>query len=139
MAKSKMKRSIRPRGQNPVIAVRVSAPLHKRITAAAKTSRKTMSEQMASMLERAFEWQDAFGDRLQMLREANAEAERIRRGILESELRRLNWRRQHGTPYWVPPEVHGLPPDGFIDPPAAETNQPAEETTQPVEQKEPQS
>ena len=45
------------RGRSPVIAVRVPAPLHKRIIDSAKASGRSMSEEMASLLERGFQWQ----------------------------------------------------------------------------------
>src|SRR5262245_47338782 len=116
----KLGKAIRPRDPQPVIAVRVSRVLHQRITQAAKRSGRTMSDEMAALLTLGFEMRDTFGDRLQIIREANAEAGRIKRASLETALRRANWRRVHGTPYWVPPEAHGLPADGFIDNPAAD-------------------
>src|SRR6476646_3429356 len=85
-------------GRNPVIAVRVPAPLHHRITESAKTSGRSMSEEMAWLLARSFEWQEAFGDRVEMLRQAQADVDRMVRGNLEAEMRRRGWRPRHGSP-----------------------------------------
>jgi hypothetical protein len=46
--------------------------------------------------------------------------EEIERGSVEAALRRRNWRRDGTTGHWIPPEVHRLPPDGFIEQSAAE-------------------
>src|SRR5262249_4709191 len=117
MKKLRTNRRQPQRTPTPVIAVRVPAALHKRITQAAKESGATMSETMAQLTELGFEMRAAFGDRLAIVREANAEARRIRRDALELRLRQENWRRVGGTPYWWPPEAHGLPPNGFVDNP----------------------
>jgi hypothetical protein len=117
----KLRKAVRPRDPQPVIAVRVPASLHQRITRAAKRSGRTMSDEMAHLLALGFEMQDAFGDRLQIIREANAQAAQIQRSALEAALRRANWRRLGGTPYWLPPEAHGLPPNPqWLDPSADE-------------------
>jgi hypothetical protein len=47
-------------------------------------------------------------------------AEEIEGGGVEAALRRWNWRRDGTTGHWIPPEVHRLPPDGFIEQSAAE-------------------
>jgi hypothetical protein len=47
-------------------------------------------------------------------------AEEIEGGSVEAALRRRNWRRDGTTGHWIPPEVHRLPPDGFIEQSAAE-------------------
>jgi hypothetical protein len=99
-------------GRDPVIAVRVPEPLHRRITAEAKRTGQSMSELMADLLGRGFEWQDAFGDRYQMLKEANATAKQIAADQLEAEMRRHGWNRLWGTPYWLPPG--SMPESGFI-------------------------
>jgi hypothetical protein len=109
----------KPRSATPVIAVRVSEVLHLRIQAAASKAGRSMSEQMAWLLENAFEWQRALGDRdamleqaRRLLHDANEHAKRIPKDALELEMRRQNWRRTERG--WIPPEVHGLPPNGFI-------------------------
>jgi hypothetical protein len=109
------------RSVTPVIAVRVSELLHLRIQAAASQAGRSMSEQMAWLLENAFEWQRALGDRdtmlneaRRLLHEANEHAQRIPKDTLELEMRRQNW-RPDGTGRWAPPAVHGLPADGFIE------------------------
>jgi hypothetical protein len=109
----------KPVEKTPVIAVRVGAALHQQIKAAAKRSGRSMSEEMAWLLENGFEWQRALGDRdamleqaRQLLHEASEHALRIPKDALELHLRRQNW-RSDGMGRWVPPEVHGLPPDGF--------------------------
>ena len=103
----------------PVIAVRVPELLRQRIRLSAAKSQRTMSEEMAWLLESAFKWQQALGDRDKMLEQArrllhqaSEHARRIPGDRLELELRRQNWRRD-GRGGWVPPEVHKLPPDGF--------------------------
>lgn len=50
-------------GRSPVISVRVRAPLHKRIVKTAKASGRSLSEEMAVLLERGFEWTDRHGNR----------------------------------------------------------------------------
>jgi hypothetical protein len=62
MAKSKKSR--RPAGRNPVIAVRVSPPLHEKIEIEAKTNQRTMSETMADLLQAAIEQRHRFPGRL---------------------------------------------------------------------------
>jgi len=49
--------------RSPVIAVRVRAPLHKRIVKAAKVSGRSMSEELAVLIERGFEFTDRYGNR----------------------------------------------------------------------------
>jgi hypothetical protein len=107
----------------PVVAVRVPASLHRRIIQAAKRSGRTMSDEMAHLLALGFEMQDTFGERRQIIAEANAQAKQIRRGALETRLRRENWRPVHGTPYWWGPEAHGLPPE-FVEAPQADQTTP---------------
>jgi hypothetical protein len=113
MKKLKTARPIGRIGRNPVIAVRVPPPLHHRITESAKTSGRSMSEEMSFLLARAFEWQQAFGDRVEMLDQAKAEIDRMVRGNLEAEMRRAGWKPLHGTPYWSRPGA--APPSGFVD------------------------
>jgi hypothetical protein len=106
-------RSIRPE-RSPVIAIRVPAPLHEEVSKAAKAAGRTISEHMAEIVARGQEWQGLINEARNVLQQANAEAKRIVRGTLETELRRRNWKREADTGKWVPPEVHGYPPDGFI-------------------------
>jgi hypothetical protein len=49
-------------GRSPVIAVRVRTPLHKRIIKSAKLTGRSLSEEMAVLLERGFEFTDRFGN-----------------------------------------------------------------------------
>jgi hypothetical protein len=121
----KVKRKAGP--PTPVIAVRVSEVLHLRIKAAAAQSGRSMSEEMAWLLENGFEWQQALGDRdtmlekaRQLLHEAIEQARRIPEDALELRLRRQNW-RPDGKGGWRPPEVHGLPADGFVEAKATES------------------
>jgi hypothetical protein len=51
------------RQRNPVIAVRVRLPLYEKIVASAKLSKRTMSEEMAWLLDFGFEMQ-AVSERL---------------------------------------------------------------------------
>ena len=51
-------KSRRPRGRSPVIACRVRLPLYERIVASAKKSKRSMSEEMAYLIEFGFEMQD---------------------------------------------------------------------------------
>ena len=105
-------------GRNPVIAVRVPPPLHHRITESAKASGRSMSEEMAALITRGFEWPDALRDHLATLL-AQDEMRRMVEGNfnLEAEMRRRGWAPLHGSPYWIPPEA--APPSGFVDPEAA--------------------
>ena len=105
--------SIRPE-RSPVIAIRVPAPLHQAITKTAKASGVTMSEYVAQLIARGQEWQGLIDSARNVLSQANAEAKRMVDSALEAELRRRNWKRNAATGSWTPPEVHGLPPDGFI-------------------------
>jgi hypothetical protein len=110
-AVKKSGRAIRP-ARSPVIAIRVPAPMHEAITKAAKDAEMTMSEYVAQLISRGQEWQDVIGDARKLLSQAKAEAKRIVDSALELHLRRQNW-RPDGAGGWRPPEVHGLPPDGF--------------------------
>lgn len=58
MGKSGVSR--RPKGRNPVIAVRVTAPLHAEIRKDAKAAKQTMSEEMASLLRSALDHRKRF-------------------------------------------------------------------------------
>src|SRR5262249_45473016 len=61
MAKSaKIGKSRRPEGRNPVIAVRVSPPLHEEIAQDAKAAQRTMSEEMEDLLRAALEHRKRF-------------------------------------------------------------------------------
>jgi hypothetical protein len=107
-----MKNSSRPahlnRETRPVIAVRVPAPLHRRIQKEAKRAGVPMSELMASLINSAFEWQAVFGERAQM----RDEIRRVENEAVEATLRRKNWKKdQEGR--WAPPEVHGFEAGGF--------------------------
>jgi hypothetical protein len=108
-------RSRRPPGHSPVIAVRVPEFLYRRIKESAKRSKRTMSEEMASLIERTFEFQDAFGEIKNMM----AESKRVTKENLKAEMRRQGWRRIHGTPNWIAPEAvlkneFGQTESGFI-------------------------
>ena len=83
----------RPRaGRNPVIAVRVPPALHQRITKVAQDDNRSMSEVMADLLARAFDWHDAFGDRVSMLKQAKAELEQMITVNFDVEALRRGWR-----------------------------------------------
>jgi hypothetical protein len=116
----------KPVEKTPVVAVRVSAELQLRIKAAAARSGRSMSEEMAWLLDNGFKWQRALGDRdamleqaRQLLHAANEHASRIPKDALELELRRQNWRYNPETRGWESPEVHRLPANGFIAEPTA--------------------
>jgi hypothetical protein len=80
MRKSKKAtRSIKPIGRNPVIAVRVPAPLHERIVKSANDNDRSMSEEMAALIQRGFDWDLA----------------------LEAGLLDRGFQRRDGTPHWV--------------------------------------
>ena len=53
-------------------------------------------------------------DARQILRTVKDEAKRLRDANLKSELRRRNWKADEKG-RWTPPEVHDLPPSGFIE------------------------
>jgi len=53
-------KSRRPEGRNPVIAVRVSPPLHQAITQDAKVAQRTMSEEMEDLLRAALDHRKRF-------------------------------------------------------------------------------
>ena len=105
-------RSRRPAGRSPVIAVRVDAPLYEKILASAKQSQRTMSEEMAWLLQFSFEMQAAFGT----AKEAYGRFKRLNEDTLQSEMRRYGWRPRVGTPYWFKTEETG----GFIAEPPDE-------------------
>jgi hypothetical protein len=123
-----MKKSKRTAGSpTPVIAVRVSEELQLRIKAAAAQSGRSMSEEMAWLLDNGFKWQQALRDRdkmleqaRQLLHEASENAKRIPQDALELGMRQQNWREIHDGVggVWVSPKRHGLPPNGFISPEA---------------------
>ena len=104
--------AIRP-ARSPVLAIRVPAPVLDDIKRAAATAGMTISDYAAQLIMRGQEWQEVIGDARGLLQQAKAEAKRLVNSTLETELRRLNWRPEHGTGKWLPPEVHGLPPNGF--------------------------
>jgi hypothetical protein len=58
MAKSRKSR--RPPGRNPVIAVRVAPPLHREIAEDAKASERTMSAEMEALLRQALDARKRF-------------------------------------------------------------------------------
>jgi hypothetical protein len=63
MKKSKRatsRKSIKPIGRSPVITVRVNGRLYDRITKSAKDNKRPMSEEMAALIQRGFDWNDAF-------------------------------------------------------------------------------
>jgi len=107
----------------PVIAVRVPELLRQRIRLSAAQSGRSMSEEVAWLLENAFKWQQDLGTRDKMLEDARRllhdaaeHARRIPGDRLELELRRQNWKRDE-VGRWAPPKVHGLPADGFLPQP----------------------
>ncbi|MET4513724.1 hypothetical protein [Bradyrhizobium sp. I1.7.5] len=116
MKKAKKARPIGRTGRNPVIAVRVTPALHNRITESAKISGRSMSEEMAALLTRGFEWEQAFGDRVNMLEQARAEIDRMVGSNFKAEMRRRGWKPLHGTPHWIDPEAAAITPSGFVDP-----------------------
>jgi hypothetical protein len=123
----KSKKAARPIGRvgrNPVIAVRVPPALHQRIAKAAQDDGRSMSEVMSDLLARAFDWHDAFGDRVEMLKQAKAEIDRMVQGNFDIEMRRRGWAPLLGTPYWLPPGI--APPSGF----KPETASPSDEVGQ---------
>src|SRR6516225_11012811 len=84
----------------PVIAVRVPELLRQRIRLSAAQSGRSMSEEVAWLLENAFKWQQDLGTRDKMLEDARRllhdaaeHARRIPGDRLELELRRQNWKR----------------------------------------------
>lgn len=104
---AKERRSIRPRGRSPVITVRVPEALYDRIRDSAGDA--TMSERMADLLKRAFEWEDVFGDIKQM----HERAKNIDKENFEIEMRRRGYKPLRGktkSNEWIKQDV----PDGFI-------------------------
>jgi hypothetical protein len=53
-------KSRRPKGRNPVIAVRVTPPLHQEIAQDAKAAQRTMSEEMEDLLRAALDQRKRF-------------------------------------------------------------------------------
>jgi molybdopterin converting factor small subunit len=111
---AKTGRAIRP-PRSPVLAIRVPAPVYGELKKAAKTVGMTLSDYVAQLIANGKEWQAAFGDARKLMQWANAESQRIVDAALKTELRRRNWKPDE-TGCWRPPEVHRLPPNGFIDP-----------------------
>ena len=99
-------RSRRPPGRTPVIAVRAPALLYRQIKDAAKQSGQTMSETMAMLLTRAFEWDATFAETKRL----SAEFQQRMKSDLKMEMRRQGWRPLRGSPYWLPPEVADVTP-----------------------------
>jgi hypothetical protein len=123
MKKSKKARTIGRVGRNPVIAVRVTPALHQRITESAKASGRSMSEEMAALLTRGFEWQEAFSDRVKMLEQAKVEIDRMVADNFKAEMRRRGWKPLHGTANWIDPEATATLQSGFVDPAEAEPDE----------------
>jgi hypothetical protein len=90
MAKSATRR---PLGRNPVIAVRVSPPLHQEIAADAKASERTMSEEMAALLRQALDHRKRFP--------SSTVAQAMESATLAFLLGGANYARDHGinTPW----------------------------------------
>jgi hypothetical protein len=112
---------IKPAGRNPVIAVRVPESLQKRIKDAAKRSGKSMSEEMAWLLARGFEWQDAFGDRKKMLKEAEVSINQLTLENVEAKLPLFNFKPIHDHRYsgrvWTRGgQLPDSPEGGAVDP-----------------------
>lgn len=90
-------------GRSPVIAVRVPESLHQRIKDEASSSGRSMSEEMAWLLGRAFEWQDTFGEAQEML----AEARQATTEALRARMHREGWTSVTGVggTVWFEPGV----------------------------------
>ncbi len=91
--------AIRP-ARSPVLAIRIPA------------AGMTLSDYAARLLTRGQEAQEGIVEARGLLQRAKTEAKRIVDSSLETALRRQNW-RPDGMGKWGPPELHGLPPDGF--------------------------
>jgi hypothetical protein len=106
MKKSKSKKaaprkSIKPIGRSPVIAVRVPARLHERITKSAKDNGRSMSEEMAWLIQAGLDWNLA-----------------LDAGLLDKGFQRIE-----GTPHWfkrTAPASIGTPSLTQIETPSAE-------------------
>jgi hypothetical protein len=122
-----MKKSVqKTHSPTPVIAVRVPALLHLRIQTSAAQAGRSMSSEMARLLEGGLKRDQELAERgpildeaRRLLHEASEHARRIPKDALELELRRQNWRR-NPKGGWDPPEVHGLPSNEFIPSPPQE-------------------
>jgi hypothetical protein len=92
----KAARSIKPLGRNPVISVRISQPLHDRITATAAARGQSMSETMADLLRTGLDWQQAFGDRMAWFKREREEISRILDGDLKAGALSRGWTTVYG-------------------------------------------
>ena len=78
--KATTRRSNKPLGRTPVISARVPEFLYVRIKASAAASGRPMSDEIAALIIRGFEWGDVFHDRAELLRLTKIECDRMRRG-----------------------------------------------------------
>jgi hypothetical protein len=148
MAREAKKRIGRPprnpptRGKRVSLGLKVTAEVKRHLDSAFRTSGRTQSQEAEHLIEKALAYDQMLNalstltsiaplrksGRTQLQREHYAERvlaiyrtiEEIERGSVEAALRRRNWRRDGTTGHWIPPEVHRLPPDGFIEQSAAE-------------------
>jgi hypothetical protein len=110
---AKTGRAIRPQ-RSPVLPIRVPKPVYDALKKEAKTAGMTLSEFVNRLIDRGREWHETIGDARKLLQQANAEAKRIVDSSIEAVHRRHNWKRNEKG-WWAPPEVHGLPADGFVE------------------------
>jgi hypothetical protein len=143
MAREAKKRIGRPprnpptRGKRVSLGLKVTAEVKRHLDSAFRTSGRTQSQEAEHLIEKALAYDQmldaihttfaAFprSGRTRLQDEHYAErvlaiAKEIEGGSVEAALRRRNWRRDGTTGHWIPPEVHRLPPDGFIEQSAAE-------------------
>jgi hypothetical protein len=104
------------RGKRVSLGLKVTAEVKRHLDSAHRMSGRTQSQEAEHLIEKAL----AYDEMLDAMRTTVAE---IDRGSVEAALRHRNWRRDEKG-RWSPPEVHGLPPNGFQDQPT-----PSEEQT----------
>jgi hypothetical protein len=107
MKKSAKKRVGRPPGRKaphrPVVSARVPHELYEQIKREAASNGRTAGEELVYRAGQIYEWQQRFGDSLNMV----AEAQRVAEAELEFTLDRNGWRWVHGIggTGWFPPGV----------------------------------
>jgi hypothetical protein len=102
------RRSIKPTGRSPVIAVRVSGPLYERIKATAESREQSMSETMADLINKGLEWTEGFGDHLSFFRREREEVQRMIVADIRKAMKAKGWMRRFRSPYWIDPDALDL-------------------------------
>lgn len=115
MKKSKARKATpRPvRPVTPVIAVRVPAPLHARITITAELRGQSLSETMAQLITQGLDWSEAFGDHREFFQRQREEVRRLLAGDIKAGLLARGWTIVRDSKGGAPVELFAPPEAGF--------------------------